>query len=134
MYAPGPDRDERYRFRIHVLALHPSWPVIALIDALGAEPDYSGEPGKLTLGSFWSHRGEAQGSRWFFKEVNDAISWLEARGEQVREIIKSGGRLELIVELPGDVGIRDTWEPSQMQRAVAIGVSLGVEVFPNWDR
>jgi hypothetical protein len=104
--------------------------VADLTCGLGEQPDYSGEPteGKV---AFWSRVSETRGERGFFAEATDAISWLEGKSAFVREVLDSEGSIEVIVELPGDRNIGDSWNAGVMARAAALGVSLGIEVFPN---
>ena len=119
-----------YYFSIRVLLRHPVVCVADLTRGLGEEPDYSGEPtdGKV---AFWSRVSETRGEREFFSEVTDVISWLEGKSTFVREVLDSEGSIEVIVQLPGDRNIGDSWNAGVMSRAAALGVSLGVEVFPS---
>jgi hypothetical protein len=119
-----------YYFSIRVLVRHPAMCVADLTRGLGEEPDYSGEPteGKV---AFWSRVSETRGERGFFSEVTDVISWLEGKSAFVREVLDSEGSFEVIVQLPGDRNIGDSWNAGVMARAAALGVSLGVEVFPS---
>lgn len=119
-----------YYFSIRVLVRHPAKRVADLTRGLGEEPDYSGEPidGKV---AFWSRVSETSGERGFFSEVTDVISWLEGKNAFIREVLDSKGSIEVIVQLPGDRNIGDSWNAGAMSRAAALGVSLGVEVFPS---
>lgn len=119
-----------YYFSIRVLIRHPAKCVAELTRGLGEEPDYSHEPtdGKA---AFWSRVSETRGERGFFSEVTDVISWLESKSAFVREVLDSEGSIEVIVQLPGDRNIGDSWNAGAMARAAALGVSLGVEVFPS---
>lgn len=104
--------------------------VADLTFGLGEEPDYSDEPtdGKVAV---WSRVSETRGERGFFAEVTDVVSWLEGRRAFVREVLNSKGSIEVIVQLPGDRNIGDSWSAGAMARAATLGVSLGVEVFPS---
>jgi hypothetical protein len=119
-----------YYFSIRVLLRHPTMCIADLTRGLGEEPDYSGEPtdGKV---AFWSRVSETRGERGFFSEVTDVISWLEGKSTFVREVLDSEGSIEVIVQLPGDRNIGDSWDAGVMSRAGALGLSLGVEVFPS---
>lgn len=119
-----------YYFSIRVLVRHPAMGVADLTRGLGDEPDYSGEPteGKA---AFWSRISETRGERGFFTEVTDVISWLEGKRAFVREVLDSDGSIAVIAQLPGDRNIGDSWNAGAMARAAALGVSLGVEVFPS---
>jgi hypothetical protein len=104
--------------------------VADLTRRLGEEPDYSGEPtdGKV---AFWSRVSETRGERGFFSEVSEVITWLEGKNAFVREVLDSEGSIEVIVQLSGDRNISDSWNAGVMARAAALGVTLGVEVFPS---
>ena len=117
-------------YSIRVLVRHPAMCVADLTRRFGEEPDYSGEPsdGKA---AFWSRVSETSGKGGFFSEVTDVISWLEGKSAFVREVLDSAGTIEVIVQLPGDRNIGDSWNATAMARAAALGVSLGVEVFPS---
>lgn len=119
-----------YYFSIRVLVHHPAMCVADLTRGLDEEPDYSGEPadGKI---AFWSRVSETRGERGFFSAVTDVISWLEGKSAFVREVLDTEGSIEVIVQLPGDRNIGDSWSSQTMARAAALGVSLGVEVFPS---
>lgn len=119
-----------YCFSLRVLVRHPAMCVADLTRGLGEEPDHSGEPteGK---GAFWSRVSETRGERGFFSEVTDVISWLEGKSAFVHKVLDSEGSIEVIVQLPGDRNIGDSWNAGVMARAAALGVSLGVEVFPS---
>lgn len=119
-----------YYYSVRVLVRHPAMCATDLTRGLGEEPDYSGEPtdGKA---AFWSRVNETRGERKFFSEVTDVISWLESKSTFVREVMDTKGSIEVIVQLPGDRNIGDSWRAMDISRAAALGVSLGVEVFPS---
>jgi hypothetical protein len=118
-----------YYFSIRVLVTHPSMSVADLSAHMGEQPDHSREP-LDGVGAFWARTGETRGKREFFSEVSEVLTWLEGRRAEVERILATSGAIQVIVELPGDRNTGDTWEPSDMARAVELGVSLGVEVFP----
>lgn len=119
-----------YYFSIRVLVTHPSMSVADLTVRMGEQPDHSREPldGRYAC---WSRIGQTAGKREFFSEVSDVVYWLEEKNSDVRQILKTGGCIQVIVQLPGDRNTGDTWKPSDMARAAALGISLGVEVFPS---
>lgn len=43
----------------------------------------------------------------------------------------AGGRLQVIVQLPGTINIGDNLKFEAMTLAVKLGITIGVEVFPN---
>jgi hypothetical protein len=129
-YSLGLTVIDGYYFSIRVLVHHPSMSVADLTVCMGDEPDHSREPldGR---DAFWSQVGETTGKSGFFSEVSDVVSWLEERGAGIQRILATGGSIQVIVQLPGDRNTGDTWKPSDMARAAALGISLGVEVFPS---
>lgn len=118
-----------YYFSIRVLVIHPSMSVAELAEVMGDQPDQSREA-SAGCSAFWSRVGETKGNRAFFSELSDVVSWLEGRRIGLRRILGAGGDIQAIVQLPGDRNTGDTWKPRDMARAAALGVSLGVEVFP----
>jgi hypothetical protein len=120
-----------YYYSIRTLVRHPAMSVAELTQGMGDSPDYSREPSESSRPSFWSRVGETRGERDYFSGVSDAITFLEGRGEFIKRVLSSGGSVEVIVHLPGDRNIGDSWSAQEMARAAALGVSVGVEVFPN---
>ncbi|PIF27354.1 hypothetical protein CLU88_2244 [Acidovorax sp. 56] len=120
---------DSYYFSIRVLVNHPSMSVADLTRAMGADPDHSRTRAD-GLGASWSMVDETTGKRDFFSEVSDVISWLETRSTDLQRVLATGGSIEVIVQLPGDRNTGDSWKPADMGRAAALGVSLGIEVFP----
>lgn len=122
-------------YSVRVLIKHPSWSVAEITARLMEEPDYSwsaGEGGRTE--TMWSRVSNTAGQRLFFNEVNEVLKWIQAKGAFSKELKASGGSLCVIVELPGSVNLGDVLEPEAMQLALALGVSLGIEVFPNMRR
>ena len=48
-------------------------------------------------------------------------------------IVKGGGAIDLIVNLPGDLNIGDALPWHEMQRLSALRIDLGIEVFPGFN-
>jgi len=102
---------------------------------LAEEPDYSwsvGERGKAQ--TMWSRESYTTGKRFFFEEVRDVLDWIHAKEGFAEKLRATGGSLCVIVNLPGAVNLGCTLEPEVMQLAAQLGVSVGVEVFPNMRR
>lgn len=117
-------------YSIRLLALHPTISAEGLVAGMGRSSDFPGD--KRGDGFFqWSMVNETRGERTFFLEVSDVLTWLDKRGDFVRSITSTGGSLEIFVQLAGQMNIGDSWSTADMTRAVDLGVSLGVEVFPN---
>jgi len=90
--------------------------------------------GKLLSGthpdSLWSHT-----SRLGHSSPAAAIEqWLvniERAAEQFEGIKKEGGTLSLYFDLDGRQNIGDVFSPGLLGRLAALGIELGIEVFPN---
>ena len=122
-------------YSIRVLINHPSWSVAEITARLGDEPDYSWSAGVgEKTATMWSRVSDTTGQRLFFNEVNEVLKWIQTKGSFSQELKSSGGSLSVIVELPGAVNLGDALEPESMQLAISLGVSVGVEVFPNMRR
>lgn len=122
-------------YEVRVLVRHPSLPADALSALLGEEPDDSANAGdRGQTYSFWSRTSATRGERRFFSEVRDVVDWLGGKGNAVQEIRRTGGGVEVIVQLPGDTNLGDSVPPDVLVRAGTLGISLGVEVFPHMRR
>ncbi len=120
----------RYRFGLRLLVKHPELNLSHLTAKLGLKPDIcwlagaprisiSGEaPRGVYKSSVWSHTEEVINSRTFFHSVNKLAHDLGRHKSVLLRIVKSGGTIELIVELPGELS--------------ALCVNLGIEVFPEF--
>jgi hypothetical protein len=49
----------------------------------------------------------------------------------VSHLLATGGELQVIVQLPGNINVGDTLKFETMSLAVKLGVAIGIEVFPN---
>src|SRR6202035_3144157 len=69
-------------------------------------PDGKPLPG-LHKESGWSHWFRVERNRRFFQDVVKVIDKLEPHRDFLHEIVRGGGSIDLIVQLPGDVNIGD---------------------------
>ena len=99
--------------------------------ALGMEPDHSWNAGERTKDTRWGYSSWTEGKRFFFDEVHEVLVWLHEEQEFVSRLIASGGELQVIAQLPGTINIGDALKPETMSLAARLGVTIGVEVFPN---
>jgi hypothetical protein len=83
--------------------------------------------------SLWSHSFGVKGNRRFFSDVEKMIKKLESHKALLAEISNGGGTIDLIIHLPGDINIGDVFLWRDMARLSALQISLGIEVFPNFD-
>jgi len=122
-------------YAIRVLIKHPSWAVAEISARLEEQPNYSwsvGESGRTE--TMWSRESYTLGQRYFFDEVHDVLEWIQSRVGFADELQTSGGSLTVIVNLPGAINLGCTLGPKTMRLAASLGVSVGVEVFPNMRR
>lgn len=56
---------------------------------------------------------------------------LEAAEEFVQGLLRSGGRVNLIIHLPGHINIGDMISPADLPRMGRLGIGPGMEVFPD---
>ena len=60
------------------------------------------------------------------------VARLEPHAGLLDEVVKTGGTIELIVNLGGYNNIGDTLPSAQMARLVRLNIDLGIEVFPEF--
>ena len=131
------DDDAECRYDIRLLISHPSIDPARITSVLGKTPGHAAKSGAPTGGrhvhrlSFWNHSHEIKGKRRFFSSFAETLDWLEPHRAFLADIVKEGGSIMLIVNLPGDTNIGSTLSWQDMARLVALKIDLGVEVFPD---
>lgn len=138
------DDNARYRFGVRLLVKHRKIDLSYLTKALGMEPDTlwlagarrTSPRGEIISGvyrdSVWSHAIEINGKRAFFSELNKFVRKLTRHKSALRRTTRTGGKVELIVELPGGVNIGDSISWESMKTLSALCIDLGIEVFPEF--
>ena len=136
------DDDGREIYNVVLMMHHPSERLDRITSELGMERHHgwqAGEPRSTPKGTalpgtykdtYWGHSDEIKGHRKFFETVMELLEKLEAASEYVMNLSSSGGRISLIVHLPGHTNIGDVIKPADLMRIGRLGVELGVEVFP----
>ncbi|MHA7602738.1 hypothetical protein ACX12L_22745 [Alicycliphilus sp. T452] len=123
----------QWLYGIRVLIRHPTLSVKDINACLNAQPTYSwnfDDPGKSD--TMWSLVNWTEGGRYFFEEIDHVLGWLEDKVAFVQDVRAAvGGKIVIIAQLSGEVNIGDELSLKTMGRAVALGVNIGVEVFPN---
>ena len=134
---------ERLRFSVLLRVRHPSLKPDEISKGLGLLPDHSrcvGErrstpagtllPGynKLTL---WSAGQDSVHQRAFFEKVMMIIDHLETFREFVAQITDTDGKVDIMIQLPGDINIGSDLTIDDLGRLYRLKVSIGVEVFPH---
>ena len=136
---PFDENEPDYRYDIRLLISHPSIDPARITSALGKTPSHSAIAGAPTRPgrpyfhrlSFWSYSYEVEGKRKFFSSFAETMDWLEPHRDFLADIVKDGGDITLIVNLPGDTNIGSTLSWRDMARLAALKIDLGVEVFPD---
>ncbi|WP_431052990.1 DUF4279 domain-containing protein [Roseateles sp. L2-2] len=119
-------------YSIRILVRHPTLSIDEISRYLNTEPTYSRTSDQTSDSqTAWSVVSWTEGNRRFFTEVDEVIDWLERRPEFISAVRHGGGKVCVIAQLSGKENIGDELSPNTMARAAAIGVSIGVEVFPN---
>jgi hypothetical protein len=130
------EKQSAYYYSVRLLIGHPTMSVDEVTTALVMDPDHSWNAGerKFTKNMMWNHASWTQDARLFFNEVHEVLVWLHEKQAFVSRLLASGGELQVIVQLPGAINIGDNLKLETMSLAVKLGVSIGVEVFPNLSR
>ena len=142
--ADDPDHDADYLFRIVLQMFHPCMHASMVTGALGVEPKRSwnvGEArktltGKALEGTYpqtaWSISERVERRRDFYNATLEFVGRvLEPHADFLACFIKTGGRINLNVQLVGDTNIGDVLEPDHLATLSRLGIALGVEVFPD---
>jgi hypothetical protein len=137
------NRDLRYRIRFVIH--HPDIDPDRITKTLQLTPQYyaiAGSVRKTPKGnvlpglhrtSLWSHSFRVERHRLFFSEIVKMIDRLEPHKAFLNEIAGSGGFINLIVDLPGDVNIGSDFRWRDMARLSDLHIDLGVEVYPEYN-
>ena len=72
-------------------------------------------------------------NRLFFTDVGKVIDRLEPYRDFLLHVVDGGGKINLIVSLPGDINIGDDLPSREMARLCALKIDLGIEVFPDFN-
>jgi len=145
MTEQDPDEDQSdLRYRVRLLIHHPNMDPSRITKALGITPHLSvmagGErrtrtgavlPGPHAF-SIWSYSFSVEGKRHFFSDVERMADTLEPHKDLLAEIDSSGGSINLIFDLPGDVNLGSELGWREMARLADLHVVLGIEVFPDF--
>jgi hypothetical protein len=91
-------------------------------------------PGLSKIGTYWNLSSQTEGQRLFFDELIDVFDWLWTQREFVQELIDGGAEVAVTVQLPGAINIGDFLPFEVMEKALALRVQIGVEVFPGMRR
>jgi len=82
--------------------------------------------------SSWNHVFSYKGERKFFDEIRQLLIQLLPHKDFLLKISNEGGRVEIYLQLPGDLNQGSSAEPAMLKEMAELGLYLGVEVFPEW--
>lgn len=121
-----------HRYWVHLQFKHPHMATADVTEALGIQPDHSWEAGAVpfTANAVWERVSETRGQLDFSEELLDLFEWLLARRDFIDAFTRSGGWIQVQVQLDGrcytpSVAV----PPAVMLTAMELGVALcfGVE-------
>jgi hypothetical protein len=134
-------------FSIVLLIIHPNIDPELVSSTLRMKPfrcwkagDSRATPTGAMLDGVWSD------TRWnyvvdyqddsicIFDKVAELVNYLAPHKKFLSRIRTEGGSAEIIMHVPGDTHIGDSAEPTLLHRMAELGLSLGIEVFPEWAR
>jgi hypothetical protein len=137
------DTNDNARFSLSLSFRHPDIDPDEITRVLGRTPYQSwqaGAPRRTPAGhemptvgrqSYWVWTVEVSGRRNFFKALMEEIDGLSAHAAFLAHVVGSGGRVALVVNLPGDLNIGATLPHQAVQRIAGLPIDIGVEVFPD---
>ena len=133
------------RYNVRLLVRHPSMDPSLITSTLGLTPHrtwLAGTPRTTPVGrplsgvykqSSWGYSYRVEANRYFSRDVLKMVGLLEGASEFIRGVVEGGGSVNLMIGLPGTVNMGDDIPWSCLERLAALKVSLGFEVFPNFD-
>jgi hypothetical protein len=133
------------RFVIRLLIVHPNFDPSGITEQLKIAPTMShafGAPcktpnGKLLPGTYkvsrWGWSMRVEGKRNFFEDVAQLAERLKPHKEFLAKLAGTGGKIAVIVDLPGDVNIGWNLPSAELRNLADLKVDLGIEVFPHFN-
>ena len=137
-----PSKPRKEIYNVILMINHPTERLEVITAALGMEPHHerqAGQPRTTPTGTplpgvnretYWGFSDGIAGHRYFFETVVELLEKLEAAAEYMQYLLGSGGRINLVVHLPGHTNIGDSLAPADLLKMGRLGIGLGVEVFP----
>lgn len=131
-----------YRYDIRLVIKHPLMRPEVFSKELALKPKMLwlvGTQRKTPTGDFlpgvhkestWGYSARVKSKRKFFSSVIEMITRLEKHREFVTEIVETGGRVTILLHLPGDTNIGDVIDPHDLERLGRLQIGLSIEVFP----
>ncbi|MCX7376968.1 MAG: hypothetical protein NTY94_09550 [Alphaproteobacteria bacterium] len=137
------DTTPELRFSLAVAVRHPDIDPEVISVALGRTPYQAwqaGMPRRTPSGqpmpsvgreSYWICTIEICGQRNFFAALVEEADRLASCADFLHGIAAAGGRIGLVVSLPGGVNIGATLPHAALKRLAELPIDLGIEVFPD---
>ena len=138
-------KDDRASYQIVLMVKHPTLQPDRISSELELQPEHgwmSGEqrrtpaarilPG-LHTDSHWTVSKKVQSQMPFFEGALEFVELLERHRAFTRGISDSSGAVSIVVQLPGRANIGDEIGTQGLLRIASPNVSLGIEVFPDFD-
>ena len=151
-----PEEDEQnpadyvpnYLYDVTLQIKHPTETLDIISEKIGLEPDYKlqvGEPrtaangasfpgGGVNKYTYWACYEEVEGRRLFSETVAEFLNDLEAAQDFAANLIATGGRITIAINLPGFENIGSVISAADIARMARLGVELSIEVFPKMNR
>lgn len=135
---------EQLKFKIRILIRHPTADPIEITNKLGTDPDNFQKVGEIrktprgkAVGgineySMWSKSFFFEKERNFFHRASSVIDLFEGNKDFIVNLIDSGGSIQLITDLSGQLNIGDVFSWKDLGRLADLKIDLGVEVFPEF--
>ncbi len=139
------DDNNRYRYAMRLLIRHPTIDPNTITKELGLAPVVANHAGSQRVtptgtvlpgvynATTWGYSARFNGGKYFYEEVRKLIFFLEPHKHFLSNIVDTGGAIDLIVNLPGDINMGDLMIWQVMAQLVTLKVNLGVEVFPDFN-
>jgi hypothetical protein len=139
------ERNQPMKFGVRLLIKHPTMAPIKITEQLDMSPNVSRLAGQVRATpegaaldgvygvSVWSWWVQVDGLRYFFQEVTRLLSKIELQSQFLSQLVDTGGSIDVIVELPGDVNIGDVIRWPDLARLASLKANLGIEVFPRFN-
>jgi len=138
------EEKDNYRYGIRLLIIHPNIDPAVISSKLQLRecmrwmagtkrqtPTGTPLPG-IHSDTRWGYSFEVEENRFFFNDVKNFLKKLEPHKEFILELTDTGGSVSIIVNLPGDINIGDTFEWKDLELLISLRIDLGVEVFPHF--
>jgi hypothetical protein len=135
-------QDRGLAYRVRVVVNHPTDNLAVITEVTGlkgicwtrGEERFTANgkrlPGKHQF-STWGCSRTVRNSRAFSLGVRAMIDALMPAADLLQQIVATGGRAQLILDFEGYKNISDVVRPSDLSRLAQLGMSLGIEVFPD---